>query len=177
MTKQKTEHFSATHDCSTLAPYESCEVTISFSPVLGSRAGKKTGVLAIVSNDNKKPLVLVPLMGVVVTPKISAKPASVNGGGIKVGSSMTKEITITNTGGADLAVSSADITGANSGEFAQTNNCTQTDNSPSIQTGGSCTVTIAFTPTSKGTKSAKLAVESNDPSKPILNIKLAGRGK
>jgi hypothetical protein len=114
--------------------------------------------------------------GVSDTPNISVSPASNDFGSITVGSSSSPQtFTISNTGTADLDISSMSITGSDSGQFTlQTGTCTTL--APTISLGGSCTVTVTFSPTSEGSKSATLQIASNDPDTATLNVSLSGTG-
>jgi hypothetical protein len=101
-------------------------------------------------------------------PKISVSPKSVNFGSIGIGGTSTKTITVTGKG--YLTVNSITLTGANASEFNQTNNCS------SLLPDGSCTINATFSPTSSsGKKSATISISSNDPKKPIVNVKLSGQ--
>src|SRR5207249_5695952 len=64
--------------------------------------------------------------------------------------------TLSNTGNAPLAISGIAMTGANSGDFAQTNNCGTT-----VAAGANCTINVTFTPTATGTRSGTLTVKDN----------------
>lgn len=76
--------------------------------------------------------------------------------------SAPQTITLTNTGNTDLTVSSVQITGTNSSDFAQTNNCT------TIPSQGTCSITATFTPTLAGTETANISVTDNAPGSPHL---------
>jgi hypothetical protein len=104
-------------------------------------------------------------------PKISISPTSVNLGSVKVGaSSVSKKVTIKNTGKSTLEISSINITGNNASEFNQTNDCT------TIPVKGSCSVMVSFTPAPPfDKKSAAMNVLSNDPKKPTVSVKLSGQ--
>lgn len=104
-------------------------------------------------------------------PKTSAKPTSLNFGSMKAGStSNPKTIIVKNTGEGSLIIDSINITGANTGNFGQINSCAV------ISPGGSCTILVTFSPTLPfGKKSAIISISSNDPEKPIINIKLSGQ--
>ena len=102
---------------------------------------------------------------------ISILPTSYNFGNVTVKTtSPSKEFKISNAGNANLDISSINLSGANSEEFIQANNCS------TVGIGGSCTVTVNFKPTSAGAKNAKLTISSNDPDKNIINILLSGTG-
>jgi hypothetical protein len=102
-------------------------------------------------------------------PTISVSPKSVNFGSIGIGgTSNTKTITVAGKG--YLTVNSITLTGANTSDFNQTNNCS------SIPPGGSCTINATFSPTSSsGKKSATISISSNDPKKLTVNVKLSGQ--
>jgi hypothetical protein len=70
-----------------------------------------------------------------------------------------------------LIISSIGITGTNSTEFAQSNNCPQ-----SLPPGGTCTVMVTFTPTAFGNASASLNVTDNVPGSP-QTVALTGFGQ
>jgi hypothetical protein len=104
------------------------------------------------------------------TPRISSSPASLNFGNVKPGAtSLLKTITVKNTGTSDLVIGNIDITGTNTSEFSQTNNCTK------ITAGASCVISGTFTPALPfGNKSAIASITPNDPAKPTANVKLSG---
>jgi hypothetical protein len=115
--------------------------------------------------------------GIVVNaPNISVSPSGFSFGNIPVTvASSPQTFTLSNTGSQNLVVSSIGITGADSGMFSlQTDTCPSL--SPTLSSGGSCTVTVVFTPSSEGEKSATLQIQSNDPDTPTLNIGLSGTG-
>lgn len=79
-------------------------------------------------------------------------------------------VTLTNSGSAALSITSFSITGTNSGEFSQTNNC-----GSNVAAGGSCTVTLTFNPTTTGSRTALLSVTDNAAGSP-QTISLGGAG-
>ncbi len=109
-------------------------------------------------------------------PNISISPSSYNFGSVNVGTSSSPQtFTISNTGTADLIISSMSITGSDSDQFTlQAGTCTSL--TPTISAGGSCTVTVTFSPTSEGSKTASLQISSNDSDTPTLNVSLSGTG-
>jgi len=104
-------------------------------------------------------------------PKISASPTSINFGAVALEATpAVKTVTIKNTGKSALTINSISITGTDSTEFGQTNSCV------TIDAGGSCPVSVTFTPALPyAKKSALLTIASNDPKKLTLNVKLSGR--
>jgi trimeric autotransporter adhesin len=80
-------------------------------------------------------------------------------------------ITITNNGiDINLAVSSITVSGTNASDFKESNNCTTV-----APGGGTCTVTITFTPSASGARSATLMVNDNAANSP-QTVALSGTG-
>ena len=106
-----------------------------------------------------------------VLPAVTLSPTSVNFGYQAVNiTSSPQVITLTNTGLGPLLISSIGITGTNSGDFAQTNNC------PSqLMPTDSCSISVTFTPTTTGTRNAFLSISDNAPGSPQL-VPLTGQG-
>jgi hypothetical protein len=69
-----------------------------------------------------------------------------------------------------LTITSIQIIGSNSSDFAQTNNC-----SGSVQPNGSCQVSVTFTPSAIGTRNAAVTVSDNAPGSP-QSVPLTGVG-
>lgn len=161
-----------------ITPGGACILTISFKPA--TPFTKKSATLNISSDDPKKPKVSVKLSGQVPPPKVSVKPTKLDFGSVNVGAtSADKPLTIGNTGISDLEISSLTITGSHPSDFVQEANESEFPPStcPStLPSGGSCQVTLKFTPHAAGDRSATLNVLSDDPKKSALAIKLSGKG-
>ena len=84
--------------------------------------------------------------------------------------SSTQATNLTNTGVSTLTITSIGITGANSNEFTQTNNCPS-----SLPTNGSCNISVAFTPNGLGNANASLTVSDNAAGS-AQNVPLTGTG-
>jgi FG-GAP-like repeat/Abnormal spindle-like microcephaly-assoc'd, ASPM-SPD-2-Hydin len=84
--------------------------------------------------------------------------------------SSPQSVTLTNNGTGPLNLSNAAITGTNSGDFPQTNNCPST-----LAVGASCQINIRFAPTATGPRSGSLALTDNAPGTP-QTIPLSGSG-
>ncbi len=85
-------------------------------------------------------------------------------GNVNVGSTSDKTTTIYNDGSGTLTVNSIPRSG--SSEFTCISPSTPFD----IPAGGSQTVTVRFSPTSEGAKSAQFSVNSNDPDEPSVSF-------
>src|SRR5207244_12157039 len=82
-------------------------------------------------------------------------------------------VTLTTSGSAALTISSISITGTNSGDFAQTNNCPLSPSTLAAST--SCTINVTFTPTATGARSGTLSVADNAAGSP-QTASLSGTG-
>ena len=106
------------------------------------------------------------------TPVVGFSPASpIDFPDIVTGTSTAPiSITVTNTGGATLNVSSVTVTGPNATDFAiASNNCT------AVTVNGTCTVSITFTPSGTGERQANLQFTDDASSSPQI-LALSGNG-
>ena len=78
-------------------------------------------------------------------------------------------VTVSNAGNAPLTVRAIALAGTNSAMFAQKNTC-----AAAVAAGKSCTISVTFTPTSVGTKSASLNLSTNAAANPT--VALSGTG-
>lgn len=87
-----------------IAPGDNCTVSIAFNPTL---VADFTEMITVTSNDTANSPLDVPLTGsgVLTAPDIAVTPASIDYGNVNVGSTATREVTISNAGDADLNVS------------------------------------------------------------------------
>ncbi len=146
---------SADH-CSgqTVEPGEACEIDVTYSP---ASEGSYSAALAVSDNASDSPQ-NVTLTGTTPT-DASVAPTSIDFGTVTPGqTSAPHGVTVTNTGGAPLEVSSAQITGPQASYFAVAQDqCS----GQSIQPGGSCSITVTFGPSSSGGYNAVLSVADN----------------
>jgi hypothetical protein len=155
--------FAQTSTCgSPIAAGGSCTVSVTFTP---TATGTRTGSLTINAGGVTNTVSLSGT-GTAPGPVLNATPASLSFGATLVGSSAaTQTVTVTNSGTTAASVSAVAVTG----DFAQTSNCS------SVAVGGSCTVTVKFTPTAGGTRSGTLTVTGNANNSP-LTVGLSGTG-
>src|SRR5439155_792918 len=101
---------------------------------------------------------------------VTVSPASLNFSNQAVGiASPPQSVTVTNVGAAPLGISSLTVSGTNSGDFALTG-C-----GSAVAPNGSCTVSVTFTPTATGTRSATLTITDNAAGSP-QTVSLSGTG-
>ena len=112
-----------------------------------------------------------PVAGGGSLPGASLSPTSINFGAQNTGTSSAPiPVTLTNSGGAPLSISSITITGGNPGDFSQTNNCGTT-----LATGASCDINVTFTPTTTGSRISSVSVADNALGSP-QSVSLSGTG-
>jgi hypothetical protein len=102
---------------------------------------------------------------------VTMAPSSLTFAAQAVGTSSPKQnVTLTNNQAVTLNISSIFGSGANPGDFSQSNNC-----GSSVAAGGSCTFSIGFTPTATGTRTATLNVADDAVNSP-QTVSLSGTG-
>jgi len=147
----------------TLAAGQSATFNVMFAPQSG---GTASGYLSVIS-DASSPAPGVSLSGTGVTAgALVARPSSLSFGTVPVGSSQTVQETLTNTGGSNLSISQATVSGSGfsvSGLPA------------TLAAGQSATFNITFAPQSGGSASGSLSVTSN-ASNSTLRVSLSGAG-
>ena len=102
-----------------------------------------------------------------LTPTGILSPRSIDFGNVALGqTSLPTPVTLSNTGGDDLQITSI----AANGDFAQQNDCAKL-----LAPDQSCTVTVTFTPTKLGQRSGNLTITDNGPNG-SQKVKLTGTG-
>jgi subtilisin family serine protease len=160
-----TGDFSQTHTCgSTLAAGASCSVSVTFNPIA---QGTRTGTLTLSSNAyGTAPSVA--LTGTGVASVAALAPSSLAFANQIVNTtSGAQSVTLTNSGGATLNISSISV----NGNYSQTNNC-----GTSLASGSSCTLNITFTPTSTGAHTGMLTIADDSLNGSPQTASLNGTG-
>ena len=152
-----TGSFAQTNNCGTMVnPSASCTISVAFRP---KTIGTLTGSVSITDNAPASPQ-KIPLTGTGTYVQLS--PTSLNFGNQPVGTkSLAKRITLSNKGSVAVSISSISVTGANAGDFAQTNTC-----GTSVAAGASCSIRVTFTPSAKGKRMASVSVRDNGGGSP-----------
>ncbi len=113
----------------------------------------------------------VSLTGTGTGPGVSLSPASLSFASQLVGTtSATQTVTLTNTSGATLSITSLSITGPNASDFVQTNTC-----GSSVNAGANCTIKVTFTPAAAGSPTGTLTITDNAAGSP-QKVALSGTG-
>ena len=162
--------FARTTTCGTsLAAGANCSISVTFRP---TAVGARSAGLTISSNDSLNPTLTVTLTGTgLATPVVAVSPASLSFSSQAAGTtSAAQTVTLSNTGTASLTINSIGITGANSGDFARTTTCGAT-----LAAGANCSISVTFTPTAAGARTATLTVANAAPAT-SPTVALSGTG-
>jgi hypothetical protein len=161
--------YAVTNTCGgSLGAGASCTLSVTFTP---TATGTQTGTITVADNASGSPQTAA-LTGTGTTaPLVSLAPTSVTFMTTAVGSPSTAQVvTLTNNGNAALTVTSISFTGADPGDFSQTNTC-----GSSVAAGKNCTISVVFTPAATGNRSGTLNVADNAAGSP-QTVALTGTG-
>jgi hypothetical protein len=163
-----TGDFSQTNNCGTaVAVGASCSISVTFTP---TTINTRTGTVAITDNAPASPQT-VTLTGTGTF--VSWTPASLNFGTVAVGkASPSQIITFTNNASGTLNIKSVAITGADNKDYSQTDTC-----GTSLPQHSSCTITVTFTPTATGLRTADVTISDFLGGSSTQNIPLSGTGQ
>jgi len=156
--------FAETDTCAgSVAAGAKCTISVTFTP---TASGARSGALTLTDNASTSPQT-VTLSGTGLGPLLSLSPASLTFAAQTVSTqSAAQTITLTNTGNAALTP----LTIARTGNFAETNTCPA-----SLSAGGSCTISVTFSPLGAGSQSGTITVTDNAANSP-QTITLSGTG-
>lgn len=152
----------------TLATGGSCTIAISFTP---QARGVFSSDFAIASDDPDEGTVSVNLSGKGVEPDIAVTPPSIHFGDVFVGSHVDQIITVVNSGDSDLHLGPI---GSPTAPFSKVGGTCE--EGLSLGHDESCTIELAFTPTTVGSFSSRIDIASNDPDDPLKQVPLIGNG-
>jgi hypothetical protein len=144
-----------------VAPGLSCRISITFAA--HAPTGPKNAMLTFVSDalDAPQPEVT----GTATASEITSSASVLDLRTVKIGLAVTRTFPITNAGTAPLNIGTVNLAGA--GDFTATRGtCTH-----AIAPGGTCRISVTFTPTAPGgARSATLSFVSDAPSSPVLPV-------
>jgi len=162
--------FSETDTClgNALLPGGSCSVNVTYAPT--SSGAANTQVIITDNYELSSQILNANASSTIV--KLSA--AALAFGPHTVGTSSPMSLTVSNAStSSSLNVSGVGIGGVDTGDYSESDNCVV---SSPIPPGGSCTVTVTFTPSVKGSRTATLNVADDGGSSP-QTVTLTGMGK
>ena len=150
----------------TLAAGAKCTIKMTFKP---AALGARSAALSVADNACMSPQTIA-LSG--KGTEITMSPSPVSFGSETVGTtSAPMTVTVTNHGTTAVKVTSAVIAGADKADFAITsNNCTTI-----AASGGTCSITVTFTPAASGARTGTLSLTDNDKGTPQTDV-LSGTG-
>jgi uncharacterized repeat protein (TIGR01451 family) len=157
--------FAATSDCvgTTLAPGDSCTISVTFTP---SAVGPRQASFDVLADGTQ---LSVSLTGTGQS-LIVGQPDTLDFGSQGVGTtSAAQMVTVTNASSPAIDAVTVSITGPQQAQFAATSTCT------SLAPSASCTVSVSFRPTTVGQDVATLVVSAAGAASPAT-VALAGAG-
>jgi len=173
--------FFQTNNCSSLVGLgRSCTISVTFRP---TASGSRSASLSITDNASGSPQTISLSgtatgsasspsgSGTATSPAVSLSPTSLNFASQAVSTtSADQAVTLSNTGSGGLSITSLAITGTNASDFAQTNTCGST-----VAASGACRITVSFTPSGTGSRSASISITDNASGSP-QRVALSGTG-
>lgn len=154
----------ATNTCgATLPAGDNCSLSLTFTP---TAAGTRNGVLSVPDTSGNH---TVALSGTGSTGALTVTPAMLAFPDTALGStSGARMVTLTNSGNAALRV----LTTGATGDFAVGGSCAGT----TLAVGGTCTVSLTFTPAATGARMGTLTVTTDSASSASFTVALSGNG-
>jgi hypothetical protein len=161
---QATGDFAQTNNCATLAAsVGTCTVVVTFTP---TSTGSRMGTIIVTDSAPNSPQTLS-LSGTAGAPANTLSVSSLTFAEQTVGtSSSAQAVLLTNTGNANMVVSSVSAVG----DFSQSDNCPG-----NLSPAASCTINVTFTPVTGGSRTGSLIVSDNSLSGSGL-VTLSGNG-
>ncbi|MEM1057290.1 MAG: choice-of-anchor D domain-containing protein [Bacteroidota bacterium] len=150
-----------------VAPGDSVVVVVQFAPLV---AGTQADTLTIVSDDADEPSVQVEVTGIGTVPDITVTPDSLGLGAVLLGTMVQDTLVVRNDGLADLALSSLELT------TGTVFTLLSGGDGGTVLPGDSVEVVIQFAPLALGAQADTLAIASNDPDQPSLQVGVTGTG-
>jgi hypothetical protein len=152
----------------TLAANAQCSVNVTFTP---TSMGMQTAMISFSDNVSGSPQ-MVALSGTGVGASLSISPTSIGFAPQTLQiPTAAQTVSVRNTGTAPVQISSITMSGANTADFVEMNNCPGTLNVASA----SCTVSVAFQPVAGGAEAATLLIANSAISNPQV-VTLSGMG-
>jgi Abnormal spindle-like microcephaly-assoc'd, ASPM-SPD-2-Hydin len=148
------QDFHQTNNCGTsVLAGAQCTIAATFKP---TRNGTRTGNIAITDNASNSPQT-VPLTGVAQTSPLAFTPQTLTFPDQQIGTTSTSQtVNVLYAGTTPLVITSLGLSGQNAADFSQTNTC-----GTGLPAGGSCTITVTFTPSAAWSRSSVIVMNDN----------------
>jgi hypothetical protein len=164
--------FNVNSTCS--GPYAAntgCGIAVTFTPLA---AGQRSATITITDDAPNSPQIIqvngTAKSGQPTTPLVTLSAQSLGLGTVTQGtSSAPQNVTVSNSGGAPLHISSLSLGGASPSDYSLTNGCTA---SP-YAVNAACTLNVTFAPLATGTRAATITIADDAPNSPQV-ITLTG---
>jgi len=171
LTGPNSTDFQLTNGCNAaLAANQACALSVVYSP---AAAGTSNASIVVTSNVPQSPQ-SIPLSGTATAPasQLTMNPASIVFPSTVEGTSSNPVVlTLTNTGGAPLHITSTVIGGSNVPDFSfAPTNCLG-----ALNAGASCTLSVTFTPLATGIRTATWTVTDDAAGSPQV-VSISGTG-
>jgi hypothetical protein len=156
-----------------IATAGTCIINAVFKP---TKVGFVAGSISVNDNDVTSPQT-VAVSGNGTGVKFT--PPSVNFGTVTKGQQVSSQVTITNVGTTNVYFLGGEFAGANSADFADNYNtappCGNSASTP-LKPGGTCVITVYFTPSTTSTESAAYKLFDNSVGSP-QSLPVSGKGQ
>jgi M6 family metalloprotease-like protein len=162
-----TTDFIQSNNCGlTLASGSSCTVQITYTP---SATGISQSSLLVIDSAGGSPQSVALSGSGGMIPVAAVNPASVIFGSQDIGThSAPSTITFSNTGSDVMSIVDIAVTGNNSDDFSQTNNC-----GAALAAGASCNISVVFKPTDGGSRLGAILISDSASGSP-RSVSLSG---
>ena len=130
----------------------SCTIDVTFDP---TQVGARSAALQVTTSAGSLRSALRGAGTTAASPGLT--PPSVNFGSrdVAAGPSAAQTVTLTNSGGSAMSITSVSVTGADPGDFARSGGTCA--NGATVAASASCTINVTFDPTQVGARSASLS--------------------
>jgi 6-phosphogluconolactonase (cycloisomerase 2 family) len=169
--------FTATTCPPSLPVRMSCSITVTFKP---AQSGTRQATLVVADSAGQQTLQLSGT-GIVAQPALSVVPSALTFAPTAPGViTVPQSIILTNSGSANLHISSIAVDGQNAADFSVVNSPTQSSVPTACTTaayapGTSCSITVVFAPLAEGSRSTSIFVTDDAPGSPQI-VQLGGTG-
>jgi uncharacterized protein YndB with AHSA1/START domain len=159
--------FSVYNACPSIGAGQACNLQLVFTP---STSGLRTATLTLTDNATGSPqTVAITGFGQALNPAVSI-PQDLGFPVVTLGSFAVENFTVNNIGNVPIVFSSVAISGTDPSDFLLLSSC------PQMNPGTGCTIYVAFTPVSTGTRVATLQFTDNATGNP-QSVTLTGVGQ
>jgi hypothetical protein len=152
----------------TVAPGATHNVDVRFVPAL---VGTRTAMIHLTSNDLDESTVDFTLGGTgIMPPDIDVTPLQNDFGEVVIGMMKSRTLAIRNSGGANLQVTAATLTGENAAEFGIAQGAAPF----TVAAGTMHNLVVHLAPSTEGLKTAVLRLATDDPDEGMVDVSLSG---